>query len=345
MLAFLTCNIVFAASENSIKTKYFQKKLDAAEGIWVDHKGRVFAIIKEDNSFKSIIINHKHYENGSTHIRLNGADGVYYGTTDWPNNYGRIKKNCRAQFFVSGLLGVFKISGCWSKDGSVRNFTKAWPVKLISHNNKFESEDNNEFQASSGTAFFINKNGYLITNHHVIRKCKNRSKIIYKDNTYNAKLIAKDKYLDLALLKSDLNNTKYLSLSNKAPKKLQRIITAGYPLGKELSDDLKFTSGIISSLKGLKDDSTRLQIDAALNYGNSGGPIVDEITGDLLAVAVAGLDKQVTESINFGIKAGSVKNFLEANQVRFNLNSKNTNSSNIDIALTLENSTVYTYCD
>jgi cation diffusion facilitator CzcD-associated flavoprotein CzcO len=55
----------------------------------------------------------------------------------------------------------------------------------------------------------------------------------------NANLIAKDKYLDLALLKVDTNNNSYISLSNDAPYKLQKIIAAGYPFGKSLSDDLK----------------------------------------------------------------------------------------------------------
>ena len=49
---------------------------------------------------------------------------------------------------------------------------------------------------------------------------------------------------------------------------------------------MKFTSGIVSSLKGVKDDSTRLQIDAALNPGNSGGPLFDK-SGNVIGVAVA----------------------------------------------------------
>ena len=112
-----------------------------------------------------------------------------------------------------------------------------------------------------------------------------------------------------------------------------------------MSDDLKFTSGIISSLKGLQDDSTRLQIDAALNYGNSGGPIVEEGTGELVAVAVAGLSKEVTESINFGIKAGSLKNFLDSNQINTSLLAKNFSFGNVDLSSILENATVYTFCN
>ena len=149
----------------------------------------------------------------------------------------------------------------------------------------------------------------------------------------------------MALLKAEIKNEHFITISNKPPKKLQKIIAAGYPFGKILSDDLKFTSGIISSLKGLEDDSTRLQIDAALNYGNSGGPIVDEKTGELVAVAVSGLDKDVTESINFGIKAGSLKNFLDSNQINTSLLAKNFSFGNVDLSSILENATVYTFCN
>ena len=65
-------------------------------------------------------------------------------------------------------------------------------------------------------------------------------------------------------------------------KKLNKVYVAGYPLGKGLSDDLKISSGIISSLKGFKDNSNEIQVDAPINPGNSGGPIINE-NGDLVA--------------------------------------------------------------
>ena len=80
-------------------------------------------------------------------------------------------------------------------------------------------------------------------------------------------------------------------------------------------------------------------------YGNSGGPIVDEKTGELVAVAVAGLSKEVTESINFGIKARSVKNFLDSNQINTSLLSKNFSFGSVDLSAILENATVYTFCN
>ena len=171
---------------------------------------------------------------------------------------------------------------------------------------KTTPEDSQEISGASGTAFFIDNNGHLITNHHVVKGCKDKSQISYNNKNIKAKLIAKDEFLDLALLKVDIENNNFINISDSSPKKLKRIIVAGYPFGLELSNDLKFNSGIITSIKGLGDDSTRIQIDAAVNPGNSGGPIVYEENGELVAVAVAGLSKDKTEAVNFGIKALTV---------------------------------------
>jgi S1-C subfamily serine protease len=233
--------------------------------------------------------------------------------------------------------------------GSVVNNTNdKWTVtakaEYISNKLDPKNEDVNEVEASSGTAFFVTDQGHLITNNHVVEGCKDKSKIVYKNQEYPAKLIAKDKNLDFALLKADLSKNRFIELSENPPKKLQKIIAAGYPLGKFLSDDLKFTSGIVSSLKGYNDDSTLIQIDAALNPGNSGGPIVDENNGKLVAVAVAGLRKDKTEAVNFGIKSNSLRNFLNANQMKLQSKQLFSFGKNIDVSQILEESTVYTFC-
>jgi S1-C subfamily serine protease len=90
---------------------------------------------------------------------------------------------------------------------------------------------------SSGTAFFINNRGHLLTNNHVVEGCS-LSKITYKNNDYDAKLIATDKTLDLALLKAELKPKTFFNFSKDETKKLNTIYVAGYPIGKGLSDDL-----------------------------------------------------------------------------------------------------------
>ena len=165
---------------------------------------------------------------------------------------------------------------------------------------------------------------------------------MYKDEEYSAKLIASDKNLDLALLKTDLNSNDYLKFSYE-PKKMQKIYAAGYPFGKYLSDDLKFTDGIISSLKGFEDNTNQIQISAAINPGNSGGPVINQ-SGELVGVAVSGLDKGLTEGINFAIKSEAVKTFLTANQVNPSSNFFNKELKNDKLLDILEESTVYTFC-
>lgn len=175
------------------------------------------------------------------------------------------------------------------------------------------TDNNDEGGGFSGTAFFVSNSGHLLTNNHVVEGCS-VSKITYLNNEYDAKLLATDKTLDLALLKTEINPKSYFNFSKEGASKLNKIYVAGYPLGKGLSDDLKITSGIVSSLKGFDDNSNEIQIDAPINPGNSGGPIINE-NGDLVAIAVSGLAKDLTEGINFGIKSSAAELFLKSNKV------------------------------
>jgi V8-like Glu-specific endopeptidase len=204
-----------------------------------------------------------------------------------------------------------------------------------------EEEKNKGNRVMSGTAFFINSNGNILTNNHVVKQCSSDPRIIYNKKDYTAKIIAKDGNLDLALLKSDAKPKNYLNISKDNVNKLENIYVAGYPLGKGLSDDLKFTQGIVSSIKGYQDNSNEIQIDAALNPGNSGGPIVNS-AGQLVAVAVSGITK--AQNVNFGIKSKAVLDFLNTNSVKVSPGIFNFNKSNSSLQKLLEESTVYIYC-
>ena len=72
-----------------------------------------------------------------------------------------------------------------------------------------EISSTQEANVSSGTAFFINNRGNLLTNNHVVDGCV-QSKINYFNKNYDAQLIATDKNLDLALLKADVKNDLFL---------------------------------------------------------------------------------------------------------------------------------------
>jgi S1-C subfamily serine protease len=196
---------------------------------------------------------------------------------------------------------------------------------------------------SSGTAFFVSNKGYLLTNNHVVEGCA-LSKITYQNKDYDTKLIATDKTLDLALLKAEIKPKSFFNFSKDDVKKLNKVYVAGYPLGKGLSDDLKISSGIVSSLKGFEDNSNEIQIDAPINPGNSGGPIINE-NGDLIAIAVSGLAKDQTEGINFGIKSSAAETFLRSNKINPKKSMYAGIKDNDKLLEILEEGTVYTYCD
>ena len=89
-----------------------------------------------------------------------------------------------------------------------------------------------------------------------------------------------------------------------------------------VSTSVKVTKGIISSLTGIGNNFSNIQIDAALQSGNSGGPILDDL-GNVVGVAVSKLDAKymfdnfgsIPENTNFGIKSNVVRNIIEGSSV------------------------------
>jgi len=147
-------------------------------------------------------------------------------------------------------------------------------------------------------------------------------KVHLKGKTVVSTKIADDIRNDLAILKISQKPGHVFPLSTDSPFPLQDVIVAGFPFGERVSSSLKFTQGIVSSVSGIGNDYSQIQIDAALQPGNSGGPILDEF-GNVVAVAVAKLSLEkiledfgvVPENTNFGVKASAIKNLMEGNQI------------------------------
>ena len=181
--------------------------------------------------------------------------------------------------------------------------------------------DNKTYKVASGTGFYVSNSGHLITNYHVIEGCRDM-KVISKGRTIETLVLATDPSNDLALLKAKDASSTYFSISNKQPEELQDVIVAGFPFGDRVSSSIKFTQGIVSSLTGVGDNYSQIQIDAALQPGNSGGPIMDNM-GNIVGVAVAKLSLKkimddygvVPENTNFGIKASAVRNLMVGNSI------------------------------
>ena len=157
-----------------------------------------------------------------------------------------------------------------------------------------------------GSGFFIDANGYLITNYHVIQsevdpEYEGFSRVYIKraENPtvrIPAKVVGWDTIFDLALLKTEINPEVYFQLGSSEDLNIgSRIYAIGSPAGLEQT----LTSGIVSAQKRrLLSLGSVLQIDAPVNHGSSGGPIIDE-AGRVQAIVFAGLERN--EGLNFAI--------------------------------------------
>ncbi|MCX6352241.1 MAG: serine protease [Bacteroidetes bacterium] len=166
-----------------------------------------------------------------------------------------------------------------------------------------------------GTCFLISQEGYFVTNYHCVENAKEVTiKGIEGDFTtkYGVTIIATDKTNDLALLKIGNKNVKFInppfSIRTNGVQQAEKIYALGYPFAETMGKDLKITDGIISSKSGIGGDNSKFQISAAVNPGNSGGPLIDE-NGNLIGVIYA--KSTLAESAGYAIKAGYLELFLK----------------------------------
>ena len=208
-----------------------------------------------------------------------------------------------------------------------------------------KSEENKKLYAfSSGSGFVTSSgnNANVITNFHVVEGCDNVV-IAHNGTRINSKILAVDKINDLAILKAKLISSKIYSVSLDDAKLLEDVIIAGYPLGKEVSASIKISKGSISSLAGWGDNFSNFQTDAALNQGNSGGPIINK-KGNVIGVAVANYGKKEgIESFNFGIKSSTLRAFANSNNINFKYPNPRE-MSNAELGELITEATVFLEC-
>ena len=258
-------------------------------------------------------------------------------TKKWDGNYPNHVREAkrRGLYFKSITRGTNDYANC---------SIKAPTPKVIQTDNPDKT-----YKVASGTGFYVSDEGHIITNHHVIDGCKDM-KVHSKGRVLATLQIAADKQNDLALLKIAEAPSHVFALSNDSPYPLQEVIVAGFPFGDKYSSSLKFTQGIVSSLTGMGNNYSEIQIDAALQQGNSGGPIIDEY-GNIIAVAVAKLDAKymfdnfgiIPENTNFGVKVSAVRNLMEGNGVSFKVANKEVPSRQ-DLSRQATDGTVFLTC-
>ena len=141
--------------------------------------------------------------------------------------------------------------------------------------------------AGSGTGFFVSSDGYIVTNHHVIKGANKITVTTPSGESFEAKVVSTSTSTDLALLRIPYQTKNYLTFANPGSTDIgHQVFTLGYPVSDILGKEVKYTDGSISSLSGLQGDATFFQISVPIQPGNSGGPLVNA-DGDVVGVVTA----------------------------------------------------------
>ena len=139
----------------------------------------------------------------------------------------------------------------------------------------FNAPQRQEKRSGEGSGFFISADGYILTNNHVVRDAVKVKIFNIDKEEFTAKIIGTDPKTDLALLKINVKNVPYVDLGDSSAVEVgEWVLAIGNPFGQ----DSTVTSGIISAKGrqlGLAQYEDFLQTDAAINMGNSGGPLIN----------------------------------------------------------------------
>ena len=204
--------------------------------------------------------------------------------------------------------------------------------------------------AVSGSGFVVTSDGYIVTNYHVIADAYTEgykvSVMFYNGDKYDAKIVGVEESSDIAVLKIDASGLSATTLGNSEDIQVGETVYAiGNPLG-ELS--FSMTSGMVSALDrdittqdqttGQTTTNNMFQIDAAVNEGNSGGPVYNN-KGEVVGIVTAKYSDAGVEGLGFAIPIKDVSDIV--NQLI--TNGYVSGKANLGITVTTVDSAVAQY--
>jgi serine protease Do len=158
---------------------------------------------------------------------------------------------------------------------------------------------------SQGSGFIINEEGYIVTNYHIIEEARAAGIYTYEEEVYAVKSIGDNILMDISLLKID-GNFENLELGDSDKVNIgEKVIAVGNPLGLQFS----VSEGIVSGIHrpGINEIKAYIQTDAALNPGNSGGPLINK-KGKVIGInnfKIGG-----SENLGFALESNYIKKIV-----------------------------------
>ncbi|SCM79523.1 putative Peptidase S1 and S6 chymotrypsin/Hap [uncultured Pleomorphomonas sp.] len=314
--------------EYGVITKYDRRSTWTGDGIGVkvnDYKGVAVEGVKEEAV--------EEFAAGSRlNLRIGGRDYGNYSLSGTRKGLARMRECIAA--VEDGSISLEAIAGEYEADAasppsrpdkSHRGDTTTGGVRDDEPSDKAEPNDEAEPTYVSGSAFFVDEAGYLLTNAHVVEGCGKATLRLEKDRIEPALIVAREKTQDLALLKIRGKSPAVARFRAAPPIRLgDSVVVFGYPLTGYLSKSGNLSTGLVASLAGAGDNEAEMQISAPVQSGNSGGAVVDQ-SGHVVGVVVAKsniqtLDKddiEVIQNANFAIKGDVAKAFLDDNFVAY----------------------------
>jgi S1-C subfamily serine protease len=204
----------------------------------------------------------------------------------------------------------------------------------------------------NGTGFVVSANGYVVTNNHVIGQCVGDVHgNLTSETAGNMRIVSKDETNDLALLQASGSFKQTAIIRGQPAHPGDSVIAIGYPFHGLLTSDFTVTTGIVSSLSGILNDTRYLQISAPIQPGNSGGPLLDTsgyvvgvVAEKLNALKFARATGEIPENINFAIKTGALRDFLDNSAVPYQTAEPRTELKAADIASAARGYTMLISC-
>jgi hypothetical protein len=168
---------------------------------------------------------------------------------------------------------------------------------------------------ASGSGIALTTNGFIATNYHVVEGATKIEVDVFNGankTTYKAEVVKSDVDNDLSIIK--ISDQKFKSFATipfalkMSVNVAENVFAMGYPQIGIQGTEVKVTDGIISSKTGFKNDNKTYQISAAIQPGNSGGPLFDN-SGNLIGLTNSGIPS--AENVGYAIKSSYLNNLLD----------------------------------